>query len=107
MIVLRDSNYTGLYTADYLVRAGFVVFGKVGNEYVALQMPVNMVEYSKNIREVIVETTKHEPLYKQQMNMMLGRPLRDKTERRRYRFYPISEENRNRYRYKIVGASYQ
>lgn len=107
MIVLRDSNYTGLYTADYLVRAGFVVFGKVGNEYVALQMPPDMVEYSKNIREVVVETVRKESFYKQQMKMMMGRPLREETERRRYRFYPVSEENRNKYRYKIVGASYQ
>lgn len=104
MIILRDSNYTGTYTADYLVRSGFKVFGKVGNKYVALQMPYDVV--SSSIEEVIVERVVKEPLYKQAMALQMGRLPADKVERKRYRFYPVSEKNINKYHYEIMGASF-
>lgn len=105
MIILRNSNYTGVYNADYLVRSGFTVFGKVANKYVALQIPHGITE--NDLREVIVEETAKIPMYKQAMQMQLGMPYKDKrTDRKRYRFYPIDTKNINRYRYEIMEASF-
>lgn len=102
MIILRDSGYTGQFSADYLVNAGFRVFGKVNNKYVALQIPQDMVNY--NIREVVIETKKKPALYKQAMSMQMGRPIREEVDRRRYRFYPIAEKDLKKYRYNIMEA---
>lgn len=105
MIVLRQSNYTGTYTADYLVHSGFTVFGKVANKYVALQIPQGVVE--DDLREAIVENAVNIPLYKQAMAFQMGRPMNDKRiERKRYRFYPIDTKNINKYRYEIMEASF-
>ena len=104
-MILRKSNYTGLYNADYLVRSGFTVFGKVANKYVALQVPAGITE--NDLREVIVEETTTIPLYKQAMQMQMGMPVRNqRVDRKRYRFYQIEPKNINRYRYEIMEASF-
>ena len=104
-MILRNSNYTGLYNADYLVRSGFTVFGKVANKYVALQIPAGITE--NDLREVIVEETTKIPLYKQAMQMQMGMPVRtQRVDRKRYRFYQIEPKNINKYRYEIMEASF-
>ena len=104
-MILRKSNYTGLYNADYLVRSGFTVFGKVANKYVALQIPAGITE--NDLREVIVEETTKIPLYKQAMQMQMGMSVRNqRVDRKRYRFYQIEPKNINRYRYEIMEASF-
>ena len=104
-MILRNSNYTGLYNADYLVRSGFTVFGKVANKYVALQVPAGITE--NDLREVIVEETTKIPLYKQAMQMQMGVSVRNqRVDRKRYRFYQIEPKNINRYRYEIMEASF-
>lgn len=56
MLILQESNYRDKFDATYLLNAGFQLFGKINNEYVALQTANNMVNYQ--IKEVIVELPK-------------------------------------------------
>ena len=98
------NNFPGVYNYDYMSRLGFgyVTHLRLGNKYC---MVLSRSELPKiSTVEIIEEMDK--PLYKQHMDLMMGRVPNKRVITTTYRAIYITQENITKHRYYIYETVY-
>lgn len=95
-LYLKKSRNSGTYTYQYLKEVYHceLLCFRIENEYIA----VPIEELDKNY-EIVITSTKDEPLWKQAMKIQRGQIPRPREERRVYHIRPLSEDYCKRLRF--------